>query len=517
MTTLDALPYDAPTVLERRPSSGFLESLGMISLVLLLAPIAQVVSPFIGTLLVGTLTLGSIAFTVYRKYRGRWEFNAEVGLIAGMTIQYVFAPLLLRIVSWDFTSELFYYQASSERVAVKEYYAQGMQLVLLFTGVYFLISSFIPLKQTVRQMTGHLPTYFTKRTYFVYAGLITLLWLTRAALLAIGAFYHSHYTRGRDIDPRYSAWTQYDSGIGPIAVAFVFAAALTRNLNWGLAAIYIFADFVWNFLSGAREKTLTPFIAMLLVYIVYRNRIPWKFLAAMLLPAILLMGFMDLYRQTVRRFSDVDKISVGQVLQALGRAKDNTETRGLTATFVIGLNRVSDIEPIAEVYRNVPELQDYIDGETYKRIPESLIPRAFWPDKPVIAIDINEWFFRHEGGSSPLTVMGEGYLNYGWIGVVGAAVLCALMLRATDRLVLRFVHNIAILPVYIGFVALTARLHTQPVMMWIHSYIKLLAVALAVHLLTVWFGYRATPQGGMVGDEMMDGGDGALAGDGQRY
>jgi hypothetical protein len=444
----------------------------------------------VGTVLVGTLALASLAFTIYRKYRGRWQFNGEIAMIAGMSIQFIVAPLLIRVLSWDFSTEMYYFQASSERTATKEYYAHGMLIALLFTGVYFVVSSFIPLKQTLREMTGHLPTYFTKRTYVVFLGLITMLWVTRFSLLAIGAFYHSHYTRLRDIDPRYSAWTQYDSGIGPIAVAFVFAAALTRNLNWFLAGIYIFADFFWNFLSGAREKTLIPFIAMLLVYVVYRNRIPWKFLAAMLLPAILLMGFMDLYRQTVRRFSDVDRISFTQVLAALGRAKDYSETRGFVSTFVLGLNRMSDLESISEIYRNVPEIHPYLEGETYERIPYSLIPRALWPDKPVLLTGVNEWFFQHEGGTSPITVMGEGYLNYGWLGVIGCAVFAAIVMRSLDRFMLRFVNNIAMLPVYIGFVAFTARMHTQPVMMWIHSYLKLLFVAMVIHLLTKQFGYR---------------------------
>jgi hypothetical protein len=489
MTTLEVTPY-APVV-EPRPSSGLLEGLGLMTLSAFLIPVATLTSPFLGTVLVATLGLAGLAFVLHRKYRGRWQFNAEVALVAGMSIQFLLAPLLNRVISWDFTSEMYYVQSSSDRVAVKDYYAHGMVIVLLFSGVYFVVSALIPLKRASRRaMTGDLPSYFTKRTYFVYALLIGTLWLMRGGLLAIGAFYHSHYVQTRDVDPRYSSWTQFDSGMGPIAAAFVFAAALTRNLNWGVAVAYVSADFVWNFLSGAREKTVTPFIAMVLVYVVYRNRFPWKALLVMLLPGILMMGFMDLYRQTVRRFSDVDRISFTQVTQALLSAKDRSESYGLGTTFVIGLGRISDIEPIAEIYRNVPEVQPYLMGETYERILPSLVPRAWWPDKPVIIFRINEWFFRNEGGTSPVTIMGEGYLNYGWVGVALSAAAIALMLRATDRFMLRLVDNMAMLPVYIGFVALCARLHTNVMAMWISAIIKLGSVAIAVHLLTRWFGER---------------------------
>ena len=485
MTTLDLSYLPVP---EKRHTSGFVEGLGLVTLSLLLLPAAMLLAPFVSTLLVSTLSLSAIAFAMHRKYRGRWQFNAEVAFVAGMAIQYLIAPLAIRIVSWDFTTQFFDIQVSFERTAVRDFYAHAMVIVLMFTGVYLVVSSMIPLKRTLRDITGELPTYFTKRTYFVYVLVIVMLWTSRAGLLAIGAFYHSHHVKFRDMHPQYSALIQFDSGMGPIGAAFLFAAALTRNLNWAVAGAYFIADFTWNFLSGSRERTVMPFIAMLLVYIVHRNRIPWKGLAIMLLPAILLMGFMDVYRQTVRRFADVDRISFTQVMQALVSARDRSESVGLGATFIIGMGRISDLEPIAEVYRNVPDVQPYLMGETYERIPASLVPRALWPDKPVVSFGINEWFFRHEGGSSPLTVMGEGYLNYGWFGVVLAAIVIAIMLRLMDRFMLRSVNNIAVLPVYMGFVALSARLHTQSLSMWIGGFIKLIGVAIVMHLLTKRFG-----------------------------
>src|SRR5688500_2669436 len=220
MTTLEAYPLMPE--LERRPSSGFVEGLGLITLGLILLPLANVLTPFLGTILIGTLSVAALVLTVYRKYRGRWQFNAEIAFVLGMGIQYLLAPLVIRIISWDFTTDLFNTQLSAERVAVKDYYAHGMVVVLVFAGVYFLVSALVPLKRTPREITGVLPTYFTKRTYAVFIGMIVLLWVTRVSLLAIGGFYHGYNVRVREIDPRYSAWTQYDSGLGPICVAFVF-------------------------------------------------------------------------------------------------------------------------------------------------------------------------------------------------------------------------------------------------------------------------------------------------------
>jgi hypothetical protein len=101
--------------------------------------------------------------------------------------------------------------------------------------------------------------------------------------------------------------------------------------------------------------------------------------------------------------------------------------------------------------------------------------------------------------------MGEGYLNFGWAGVALAAAAGALLLRLIDRLMARFVNNLAMLPVYIGFVAWCARVHTQPMMMWISSLIKVIAIALMIHLFTQWFGERQPAvRAAAAGDEFGD-------------
>src|SRR5688500_2755224 len=99
MTTLDLSYLPVP---EKRHTSGFVEGLGLVTLSLLLLPAAMLLAPFVSTLLVSTLSLSAIAFAMHRKYRGRWQFNAEVAFVAGMAIQYLIAPLAIRIVSWDF-------------------------------------------------------------------------------------------------------------------------------------------------------------------------------------------------------------------------------------------------------------------------------------------------------------------------------------------------------------------------------------------------------------------------------
>ncbi len=95
-------------------------------------------------------------------------------------------------------------------------------------------------------------------------------------------------------------------------------------------------------------------------------------------------------------------------------------------------------------------------GETWARIPAAFIPRQFSKDKKPVFIPINEWFFRHEGGSSPITSPGEGYLNLGWMGVIIEGIVCGIILWGTQWSFSRLMWNGALLPIYIAAMGIFA-------------------------------------------------------------
>jgi hypothetical protein len=129
-------------------------------------------------------------------------------------------------------------------------------------------------------------------------------------------------------------------------------------------------------------------------------------------------------------------------------------------------------------------MQPYEEGETYARIPASLVPRALWPEKPKVIRPINEWFFHREGGQSPVTTVGEGYLNFGVLGVVLAGIVGALLLRLAEFPVIWCLRNVAVLPVYVGLIGVCSRLHTQPFAIWVTSFPKAILFAFLVYVLT---------------------------------
>jgi hypothetical protein len=436
-------------------------------------------SPYLGTKVVGSAGIISLGLAMWIKYEGRFTMNFETSFIAGMLIQYMIAPLFLRIFTDDFQD---YFGQTAERVDVKEAYAGAMLVVLIFAAAFLVTAALLPKRAPVRWSDGRLAVAFSKRAYVVMAVLTVQLWMMRAALLASGSFYTLNRSKFQFEDPRFSAWAQFTSGVGPVVLAFLWSAYLAKKLPAPFVLAYTAVEFFWNFSSGSREQTLIVLITILVAYIIYRNRFPWKSCAIALLPILGLIGFMDHYRYALIHTTEANKINLSGLSSAVSTAMEGSSREGARGTVLHGLSRVNDLESVAAIYRWTPSMQPYLGGETYWRVLPALVPRQLWPDKPTTIMPINEWFFAHEGGSSPTTIMGEGYLNFGWPGVIAAGVLCAFIVQGLESLIVRLLWNGTVMPVYIGSMAIIARMQTQALAVWVTALLKILLLVWMVHV-----------------------------------
>ena len=98
-----------------------------------------------------------------------------------------------------------------------------------------------------------------------------------------------------------------------------------------------------------------------------------------------------------------------------------------------------------------PTIVPYEGIEKFLLLPINLIPRALWPDKPVLSR--GQWFSvtyrglpEDTASSSAMTAFGEGYMFSGWIGVVIAMALAGLALGILHRQL----DSRSFLPVYLA-------------------------------------------------------------------
>ena len=106
------------------------------------------------------------------------------------------------------------------------------------------------------------------------------------------------------------------------------------------------------------------------------------------------------------------------------------------------LSRLTTFNQLTQIARIVDE-DGYLDGETLEYLGYAFIPRIIWPEKPKIAK--GAWFALRIGqarlaesgyitNSVNMTIPGELYLNYGWLGVVaGLGIFGWLLAILWDR------------------------------------------------------------------------------------
>ncbi|MBX6330730.1 MAG: hypothetical protein IRY91_02665, partial [Gemmatimonadaceae bacterium] len=95
------------------------------------------------------------------------------------------------------------------------------------------------------------------------------------------------------------------------------------------------------------------------------------------------------------------------------------------------LSRLTNFNQLSQVGRLVDE-GGYMHGSTLSYLAYAFVPRVLWPDKPVIAkgtwfaLQIGQAWIGRDGrinNSVNMTVPGELYLNFGWLGVIPGCLL----------------------------------------------------------------------------------------------
>ena len=80
---------------------------------------------------------------------------------------------------------------------------------------------------------------------------------------------------------------------------------------------------------------------------------------------------------------------------------------------------------------------DYQYGKTILPVFVAWIPRQLWPQKPIVVFGkifsetyFFKWFTGTRAAASP-TVVGEGYINFNFPGMLLVSFLCGIFLRSS--------------------------------------------------------------------------------------
>lgn len=227
-------------------------------------------------------------------------------------------------------------------------------------------------------------------------------------------------------------------GVGAEAAAYAaFASMLDHPQRGGRAGLAIMTAglVALGLASGDKWEAIRPLLAMGLIYMSYRRRLPKMFLAAT--TAVLLLVIVpgsQLFRshanQAVQPVSQL--VGAGQI-QAVGQGLHLTWGRRLGIAGQWLENRPRSIDQIALIVTQTPYPNSYQRGRLWFLAPVyNLIPRFLWPTKPVLSLEYDfDRTYRHLPSSTNtntgLTQPGDMYINFGLGGVVAGMFLWGLV------------------------------------------------------------------------------------------
>lgn len=248
-----------------------------------------------------------------------------------------------------------------------------------------------------------------------------------------------------------------------------------------IAPTYVFAlAFVRFLMTGMYGPLITPTFALLFGALITRNprMLPWPMVA------IVLFLFIQPVKGFYRGIARDPTLSISERFTSLGALlieshfgesilADDAETKILDRL---------DEDTLARVIRFTPGIVPYWGGVTYEAVLFVFIPRFLWRDKPKLNWGNRfgkEYQVLSEEDSGTSITCGyycEGYINFGFLGMYGVAILMGLLLGAVESLALnRFSANYT-LPFILGF----GPFSQQPAMATIFNNIVLTVIPILI-------------------------------------
>jgi hypothetical protein len=231
---------------------------------------------------------------------------------------------------------------------------------------------------------------------------------------------------------------------GPLAVA---AAALqvyrerTPGARVTLTILFL-AEIAFGVASGGKQSFIITILAVAVPFTTARRRV-YKGLLVFAVVAFLLVivPFNQAYRSAARNASGT--LSASQAIEAMpGILKQIAVTGDITGVFSSSasyvLTRIREIDSPAIIMQRTPSQIGFLSPVQLAEAPVvDLVPRAVWPDKPILdtGYQFSQSYFELPPTvytSSAVTPVGDLYRHGGWIPVIVGMFLLGCATRFLD-------------------------------------------------------------------------------------
>ena len=201
--------------------------------------------------------------------------------------------------------------------------------------------------------------------------------------------------------------------------------------KYGSYAVLLFFIQTTNalFFAYLRFELIAPALVLILGYIAGKNSVKAVFSSKVVPFVIVLFLFVASFSILSRYRGNYAQVFMKEIFNKNEKEVDPFAGNSERQTSLI--TRVSCVAQISNIIRLVNE-NDFYGGVASAPILTALIPRFLWPEKPNIELGL--WFaleigaaYAEEGqrgnNSVNMTIPGQLYLDFGWIGIVIGCIL----------------------------------------------------------------------------------------------
>ncbi|MCA1587119.1 MAG: hypothetical protein LC744_00070 [Chloroflexi bacterium] len=262
-----------------------------------------------------------------------------------------------------------------------------------------------------------------------------------AAAIATGRYgYTSDAGAGTGPSAQLISLAASASGIVVLVAAVAYFATGEVRLRQVLFAV-VGVQAALGLVSGVKGESLGPLLFCTLAFVAYRDRMPWRGIAGVAIVTLLVLIPVNIaYREAIRH-------ERRGTIPALVSAATNPELLRIDRAPVrivrYAEERFRHVDHVALIQQRTGSEFARGDGSHYLLLPLIVaIPRALWPDKPVLDESAQ---FSHTyweipppiQTATPVTQPGDLYRNFGTGGVLIGLLLWGVLVGLWSRLLAR--------------------------------------------------------------------------------
>ncbi len=375
--------------------------------------------------LMGLAATAMFVVLLYRPER-RIPFLCDPFVLTNVFLAqfFILGPIVVMI--WGFTPTLFFTPPQPEAIA-------ATMLAFLVMILAFILGSYVRLGVLLAELLPgfeparrRLPAWWFETTVLMTGVVGSIAWVQHQGGLL--ATLRTPY--GARKTPPLFALCMVALLLATFLLAWrVIRAPRPRKREFvSLSALLLFDAVFYGVLFGVRKYLLFLFFGITTMWLLRRGaRTLPKVRAAVLLAGILVF------------FSVWGAVRHKPVTAMLGLTEGirySQTGRGLHMGYVTAIE--GPFSGACKVMEVFPAYEPFRRGRTLAIALLGFIPRAVWPDKPIgIGKEVTRYyegpFYDPRGGLSVApTVLGEFWVNFGWLGVIGSGFLLGLVCRTAS-------------------------------------------------------------------------------------